>query len=123
MDESNIEKLAAGLRALRSYVNSESFDGHVCGICDLIAEFVLTSRHDNERWLRVQFSKWPEFSGDRVFPIPGYDDPAQAYVRANEHEMWSPEHPYGAARRRLLDFLIDRAEAGLDADLWEHNDD
>jgi NAD-dependent dihydropyrimidine dehydrogenase PreA subunit len=34
---------------------------------------------------------WPEYSGDRNYPIPGFNcDTASA------EEMWSPNHPYGA---------------------------
>lgn len=55
------------------------------------------------------FTEWPEYSGDEMYPVPHHDyDPEDGYKIADPEEMWSPDNPYGAARRRLLDFLIDQ---------------
>lgn len=51
--------------------------------------------------------EWPEFSGYRAYPVPHPDEsPDRAFDLASAEEMWSPGSAYGAARLRLLDWLI-----------------
>ena len=64
------------------------------------------------RLLKDLMEQWPEFSGDRAYPVPHPDkDPKMAFDLASPKEMWSPESAYGAARLRLLDWLISQLEA------------
>lgn len=55
--------------------------------------------------------EWPEFSGDRSFPIP-YEGlpPEVAFGAASAEEMWSPDYAYGASRRRGCLYLADYYE-------------
>ena len=64
------------------------------------------------RILRELVEQWDEFSGDYVYPVPGLDGacPVTTYEDASGDEMWSPDHPYGAARLRLLEYLIERTK-------------
>lgn len=59
------------------------------------------------------FVKWPEFSGDIFYPIQGMiiTDSYAAYK--NSIFRWSKILPYGRARWRLLNFMIDTLEAEL----------
>ena len=53
--------------------------------------------------------KWPERSNDYSFPVPSYDpfiDSFDMYMRCSN--VWIGE--YGAARMRLLDFLIEETK-------------
>ena len=121
MDESKIDQLAEKLRDLRSYVNSDEFEDSVYGICHLIIRFEDRTDVDVYYWLSAQFRKWPEFSGNLEYPVRGYDDLSPGLAFSSSYwQMWHPSHPYGAARRRLLDFLIEQAEAGHDVELLEY---
>lgn len=55
------------------------------------------------------FEAWPEYSGDRIYPVPGTGmfQPGAMYDRTSAENMWHPDKPYGAARLRLLDHCID----------------
>lgn len=56
--------------------------------------------------------EWPEFSGYRWYPVPHPDEkPDRAFVLASAEDKWSPGNAYGAARLRLLDWLIAQLEA------------
>ena len=56
--------------------------------------------------------EWPEFSGDHSYPVPHpSENPERAFDLASTEDMWNPESAYGAARLRLLDWLIDQLEA------------
>lgn len=60
------------------------------------------------------FKKWPEFSGDVEFPVPSFTegmDAEDAYMKTDNKDMWNCCHPYGAARFRLVDFLIKELQA------------
>lgn len=64
--------------------------------------------------------EWPEFSGNDNYPVPAIF-PEGLFRKEYQSEIgyshcdgfgkdrWNPEHPYGAARIRLLQFLIDVA--------------
>jgi hypothetical protein len=51
------------------------------------------------------FKAWPEYSGNLGYPVPleGWD-PASAYHKTDD--LWDPDNAYGAARWRLLNFMI-----------------
>lgn len=54
--------------------------------------------------------KWPENTGN-VYPVPHPTlPPGSAYFSTGVDEMWNPDHPYGAARLRLLDWSIEYLE-------------
>lgn len=67
-----------------------------------------------EQLLHGIFVKWPEYSGNVYYPVPDPDwdddmyseaDAAEyAYNQAGIDTMW--QGPYGEARMRLLDFII-----------------
>ena len=61
--------------------------------------------------------QWPEFSGYYSYPVPHLNErPDRAFYLASPEDMWSPESAYGAARLRLLDWLIARLEAEIEAE-------
>lgn len=55
-------------------------------------------------------SQWPEFSGNELFPVPSPwgGDSGFAYRSISVDNFWNPLHSYGAARLRLLDWLIEQ---------------
>lgn len=56
--------------------------------------------------LYCAFKAWPEFSGDKVYPVPGPGDTRPDVAYHTCKDKFNPETEYGAARLRLLDFLI-----------------
>lgn len=67
---------------------------------------------DLEAKLAALFLKWPEFSGNEKYPVPhpgrsGTGYASMAYMEFYRTDRWDPDHPYGAARLRLLDWLIE----------------
>lgn len=60
------------------------------------------------------FVKWPEYSGNEYYPVPDpdwdddlyseHDAAERAYDNASSETLW--HGPYGEARMRLLDFII-----------------
>lgn len=64
------------------------------------------ARERFERVLRPLFREWPEYSGNPVFPVPHPSLTArEAYSRLDD--QWDAFTPYGQARLRLLNWLID----------------
>lgn len=62
-------------------------------------------RHAIQRVLRECFRLWPEYSGDPAYPVSHPDDEDIDAERAyNKLNLWTG--PYGEARKRLLDFII-----------------
>lgn len=76
------------------------------GICSSVR--LHDSRSDEFFAFRNAVQSWPEFSGDDYYPVkhPCYDDPCEAYHKSMY--LWTGE--YGAARRRLLDHIINYME-------------
>lgn len=73
-----------------------------------------TVRSDRvEKWLKTQFKQWPEWSGDRDYPVPaGAMHPINAYNKAADNDsMLSRTTRYGRNRWKLLNFLIRQAKA------------
>ena len=79
------------------------------GICDLLSKALLSKDYnlavELSKELRNLMRKWPEYSGDALFPVPAPDGscPETCYVRARN--LWGFDD-YGRARRRLLAWLI-----------------
>lgn len=77
------------------------------GICFSI-EGILT---DSSVWCENQYEcyrAWSEFSGSSEYPVPHKElEPSSAYLRTGPGNMWNPDHPYGAARLRLLSHCVD----------------
>lgn len=58
---------------------------------------------DHEDIIFVLFLHWPEYSGERKFPVPHpTKSPEEGFYTTQD--MWSGE--YGQARFRLLEFMI-----------------
>ena len=76
------------------------------GIC---SNLPLYMRRTGQERLRTLFVQWPEFSGNHNYPVraPSGEPPGDYYWDSKDTEgIWKGD--YGAARIRLLDFLIER---------------
>lgn len=74
------------------------------GLCHLLYHCPNGVKPQGAWWhVRELFPMWPEFSGDDVYPVPGGGD---AYDAASDADKLF-EGEYGAARIRLLQFIID----------------
>ena len=77
------------------------------GICSNLA-WELHGEVEHEQRTRLErslFKAWPEYSGHPDYPVPSEGcDPARAYN--NTDDQWDPDSAYGAARWRLLAFMI-----------------
>lgn len=63
--------------------------------------------------LRGLWQKWPEYSGDILFPVPGtryFDKVSAHHAYTLCKRPWSRFTKYGRARRRLLDWLIEAVD-------------
>ena len=92
---------------------NERFDPDL-GICNAVVRGAPSPEIRSGRLglLNDLMEEWPEFSGDRSYPVPHpSESPDRAFDHACAEEMWSPGSAYGAARLRLLDWLIARLEA------------
>ncbi len=82
------------------------------GICTHVDELWGTKPTSHLGYLHVArmnqlIPYWPEYSGDESFPVPHSDyTPAEGYYYIDD--KWTGE--YGAARIRLLEFLIGSLE-------------
>lgn len=83
------------------------------GICANIYSYIENSQEtimwSDHRW--DCFRAWGEFSGHVIYPISAnraYEcSPSHAFDSTSEENMWDKNHPYGAARLRLLDHCIE----------------
>jgi hypothetical protein len=74
------------------------------GICNNLYQLLHTTDfHDN---IHQHLNSWPYFSGNKFYPVPGYDnlDECEAYYYHTGNDVWNGE--YGWYRRHLLDHLI-----------------
>ncbi|MNR00182.1 hypothetical protein D3C85_1159470 [compost metagenome] len=93
--ETGSDDLHLGICSEVEHIICDSLHASVC--YDDVIEFV-------EIWLDDTFPKWPEYSGNLVYPVPFKNmDPKDAY---NNLDCWLGE--YGETRIRLLDFLIEQ---------------
>ena len=109
-------------RAVHKYLSTgekpERFDPYL-GLCSAVALHAPSPelRHEYLILLSDLAEQWPEFSGYYSYPVPHLNErPDRAFYLASPKEMWSPESAYGAARLRLLDWLIARLEAEAEAE-------
>ena len=86
------------------------------GVCHYIGRKYTGEEND---WIREKIghrfgelvTEWPEFSGDDVYPVPcpPWNDITPRYafhVHSDRNLMWDRDHPYGAARWRLIRWTI-----------------
>lgn len=75
------------------------------GICDSLID--RNVKPDEFKDLAVT---WPKFSGDPEYPVPSSSelDSQLEYERADDEDMWNPDHPYGALRLELLNWCIEQ---------------
>ena len=122
LNKTLLESLKDVRRAVHKYLSTGEkpkwFDPKL-GICAAVI------RSESSPKLRSGFltllidlmEEWPEFSGYRLNPVPHPSErPDKAFYLASAEEMWSPVSAYGAARLRLLDWLIARLEAEIEAE-------
>ena len=87
------------------------------GICaNLLAlEGIGGISHRFRQYLKSMMSRWPEYSGDRDYPVAGTAeygmDAEHTYDNTGTGEYWSGE--YGGNRIRLVNFLIRELEQEL----------
>ena len=76
-----------------------------------------STRYYMSSYLTVFYKQWPEWSGCTTFPVPSTDSEYTEEEMYMEFRgsMWIRE--YGAARLRLLDYLIQRVEALGDSEI------
>lgn len=86
------------------------------GICLAVKYYFGADEGREIQWLLTDiFVKWPEYSGNEGYPVPDpdwaddwdddmHDAAARAFENADIETMW--HGPYGEARMRLLDFII-----------------
>lgn len=74
-------------------------------------------RYYMSSYLIVFYKQWPEWSGCTTFPVPSTDSEYTEEEMYMEFRgsMWTGE--YGAARLRLLDFLIKTVDAMGDTEI------
>lgn len=97
-------KVLNALLDMKNKIETKS-DGYffAVGLCGNLEEY-LTLEEIEQIDLENIYHKWPEFSGNFVFPVPHPSvSPRVAYLR---HKQDMYENEYGASRIRLLDFLI-----------------
>lgn len=54
--------------------------------------------------------KWPEYSGNRFYPIKGTDYRSPHFLYTNTRNLWDFSTKYGQARSRLCDYMADYFE-------------
>ncbi len=84
------------------------------GIC--IAVWQLSLQRDWKisditRALKKYWVKWPEYSGDVTYPIVTNKKIIAYRQYDNCENKWNKRSPYGRARWRLLNWLIEQMEA------------
>jgi hypothetical protein len=81
------------------------------GLCSALWSMQSHNYVDEAR-AKALMQAWPEYSGYPDYPVPSYTkslSPRAAYQRIGQY-TWSPDHPYGAGRLRMLDFMIAELE-------------
>lgn len=117
----NRKYLVSGLKELRA---NERIKVHqCCGIChNMLCYLARTSvnpwfeRKRLSDYLKQKMQQWPEYSGDPTYPIHTNKSihPGDQYTKYGYREdLWSNRHPYGRARLRLVDWLIEKLELEL----------
>ena len=119
------ENLLAILRRVKDVVTADGYAVH-SGLCEHIEDEAYNNlRYPSEyavadmgiEHAQAMMQLWPEYSGDPSFPVPDTSDPwpsrnaaSKLYLNTFGRAFWNPEHHYGAARLRLLAWMIDHLE-------------
>lgn len=101
------KKLLSDLLILQARVKDDPEAFNVGSICTMVlGDLDYEEAFRMTRFLAIMWKKWPEFSGNMLYPVTaGNLNPVFAFDQAlTDEQMWVGE--YGAARRRLLDWLI-----------------
>jgi len=105
----DVQSMYATLEALRRIADGEVHtDGHY-GICQLVDDQLA----DGIFWLDRDFKTWPKYSGDPRFPVPGGRE--GYYFAQDGQKLWDEDTQQGRDRRELLQFLIERYQAKIEA--------
>ena len=137
-DPREVERMAVGICAgLRHELEGLQLDFETYGPPETGAQQVIDDLLTDSLCSELQpaFLDWPEYSGNDLYPIPVVEgirskltaqlmegvsrgvvvvdemDAYKAFTIERPDLGWSPDHPYGAARLRLLQHLIDWYEA------------
>ena len=82
------------------------------GLCSNLVGLILEYR-DEEAFLKFLsrcFTSWPEFSGDRMYPVSAAGNPEGEYdIHVSLGNQYG-EDAYGLARRRLAAYVQSRLE-------------
>jgi len=95
----------------------ELFHGICCAVATILERDV--DSYEVVTALLPGFEAWPKYTTRPNYPIPGRTgegedmSPSAAFIFTPDANMWNPEHPYGALRLELLDFLIEYFGAKL----------
>lgn len=109
----NLREVRCAVHEYLSTGETERFDPDL-GICSAVVRSPqsLEIRSGRLELLMDLMEQWPEFSGARMYPVPHpSESPDMAFGFVSTKDMWSPGSAYGAARLRLLDWLIAKLEA------------
>ena len=122
------KSIAAALREILDAVESGALPHDETGLCSLLRERLGVAGGQSlasaQKIFMEQFvPEWPEYSGCPYFPVPcpsgypqneGYDEEwAYYYAGGLGRHHWDPRHPYGQARIRMTEFLLEKAEEAL----------
>ena len=88
------------------------------GICIMVDQQISNTYGYDEiffcckRRIRALMQSWPKYSGNKTYPVPGPNgvEPEKAYDSIPNSLFWTSDHPYGALRLELFEYLI--AETG-----------
>ena len=109
--------LLYALRSLRAEITAGIVP--LTGICGYVVNHPPSRLYLDD--LQAMWVSWPRFSGDLRFPVPAFNLEGAPMARVHaqyafgyamfDAEKLYGDHPYGAARRELLDWLIVMLEA------------
>lgn len=90
-------------QALKQIKESHDSTGICCNLGEVFSAGDTETLFAMQRKVRELAKGWPEYSGDEVYPVPCEGMPSRsAYLTLPK---WEGE--YGAARMRLLNYLIE----------------
>lgn len=106
----------------RKYVGAMEMDGICAALQKWRLETLTVERRNAVAAIERKMFEWPEFSGEEIYPVPGFDDEGdavdacEAFAETATSDKWNEDHPYGAARIRLLRWLISEFEKETEDD-------
>lgn len=120
-EPTNRPELLARLKEIREYVARCRASGRVepgmpdafgleNGICDNLNGAYTGARN----WLKETFARWPKFSGNVKYPVPGEEPDPQAIFECAYPQKWIGS-TYADNRFELLEFLIAELEKSAPA--------